>query len=43
MLGASGAVDVANTNAMSKPFDHSIDMNFAPEFKETENVVQSSA
>ena len=43
MLGASGAVDVANANAITKPFDHSIDMNFAPEFKETDNVVTSSA
>ena len=39
IMGASGPVDSANANTIAKQFDHSIDMNFAPEFRETEEVV----
>lgn len=34
---ADNVPNSANGGAIAKPFDHSIDQNFSPEFKETEN------
>ena len=43
---ASAGENVASSNgtgAIGKPFDHSIDANFAPEFKETDNATAQTA
>ena len=46
MLASAGdnAVNSANGGVIAaKQFDHSIDQNFAPEFKETDNATTQTA